>query len=103
MPIGRAARVFFSFFASSFAGALASSVAAVGLCALTGADALFLGAGAAALRSFSGTGAAFLATSTLAMTALAGFFSGCGRFLLVAVGFGLLVMVKLVRPRIKMV
>jgi hypothetical protein len=36
----------------------------------------------------------------LATTALTGFFSGCGRFLLAAVGFGLLVMVKLVQPRI---
>ena len=81
-------------------------MAAVGLCGRVGTGVLFLGAGTTAFRSFSGTGAAFLATTTLAsatlaMTALAGFFSACGRFLLVAVGFGLLVMVKLVQPRIK--
>jgi hypothetical protein len=39
----------------------------------------------------------------LATATLAGFFSGRGCFLLVAVGFGLLVMVKLVQPSYKWV
>ena len=51
-----------------------------------------------ALRALSAAAAACAATAFLTTAALAGFFSGGECFLLVAVGFGLRVMVKLVQP-----
>ena len=78
------------------AGALPflGAAAAAGLCALSAA-----GAAPGALRGLSAAGAC-AAAAFLATTVFTGFFSGVGCFLLVAVGFGFRVMVKLVQPRI---